>query len=1662
MPKSSHTRALVWFRSDLRIDDNPALSRACEACDEVVAVFLVAGKQWREHDMSDVRLHFMLGALRELKEHLETRNIPLLVREAPRFKDAPDAIAEVAGEVGATLVTFNREHELNEIRRDEAVRERLEDDGVEVRSFLDQCLVDPDSVRTGEGKPYSVFTPFRKSWLEELGGEAPEPLGKPRAREAIDVAGEDVPDSVKGFGGAPEHLELWPMGESNARRRLTDFLKKGASDYKKERDRVDLDSTSRMSAYLAVGAISARRCVWETDKAGHSLGDWKTGEGTWVSEIVWREFYRHVMENNPRVCMHKAFRPETEKIPWNEPGDHFEAWKEGRTGVPIVDAGMRQLVRTGWMHNRLRMIVAMFLTKNLLVDWREGERFFMQHLVDGDLGSNNGGWQWSASTGTDAAPYFRIFNPYSQSEKTDPDGEFIREHVEELAGVEGDDIHEPSEENRGEYPEPIVDVKQSRKDAIETFKGVLKGPVILCPLRYEAGFARRLLSDVADVVCFGPYTGGMERAFESGELDDRPLVLVVGVGGGLTETGVCPVVERVVDLEGNAWVPSVVDSGDERVTVVGVDVIVPDEASKRAMARETGASVVDMESHVVARRATERGMRWCVVRGVSDGPEQEFPAWIAADRDEPVFDRDLAQARGEREDGDARGVRAGAGDDRGGDVTDRAMDELAARLNGDGAVLLFGGTFDPPHRAHVELPMRARAAYGAAWLVYVPAAQSPHKADAPGASGEERVAMLEAAVGDAEGVVVSRIEIDAPEGPSYTVRTLERVRAALGASREVRLLIGADQAVSFHRWREYERVMELAEPLVMLRSPDETRDSLLASMRPHWDEAALEAWGARVVDVPVMDVSATRVRELLERGAIDSEELRGLLPEGVIGVIRARALVPKHIAAPASDIVSGVVRLPDPEFTGVVSEYARFDVGGAVWVREVAAPEGADLDIAVVGAAVLEGATPERSDGRAKLYGKDGVGEGAVRLAGRGEGVVLVRDGAEKGLYANVTSHGFVKDRAVGICARVLDLRLEDGLRVPDTGSSVSSAVLRVVGEGEEREYVMRDDGVGLDARAGDGVFTATVPLPGAGAYDARVHVKATADGIGAFERSASLMLPVVEALARVDGEMAVIEDAGADVLVRVPVVGEADRVKVGAEVWARLAGDEMVPVCWVGGIVEPAGGFVSLLLDPRWAGMVDGEIVGLELWNVRLQDVDTGVPMDRVDVMAVEGAGVMLGKARGVAGGGITKGMLAKHPGMGEAVEVELSGVERVAGGHNLMLVHGYCTGGNPFPVSHFSGFLEVFGDPNATRSHDAFAQLVGALGGASKSFGIVGHSQGGCAALHLYTYYWSGLDWAEGGRLIQSVGTPYQGTPLAGDLAGIGEVFGQGCGTNFDLSPDGSAIWLAGIPTASRQKVHYYTTSFEDEPFQFDFCNFFTDLVLSDPDDGVIERARGQLPGANNRGHVEGWCHTTGMSDPPQTQDLSRNTEMNANAGSTVTGVTVSVRVAHEWIGDVVVFMEHGGILLRLVDRPGVGSFTFGCGGEELDVLVTDSPGGGAAPCTPENPRFVGEVAPLDALSFYNGVEVDGVWRVTFRDVHQFDSGTVEEVCVNVTYEAPAVCVGDCDGSGEVDFNDLVAMLFEFGSEPVVPACDADGSGGVDFNDLVSALFVFGGCAG
>ncbi|HCL4097052.1 TPA: deoxyribodipyrimidine photo-lyase, partial [Pseudomonas aeruginosa] len=269
---------------------------------------------------------------------------------------------------------------------------------------------------------------------------------------------------------------LWPAGEEVAQERLRDFADQHLADYHERRDFPALPGTSQLSPYLAAGVLSPRQCLDAALVANRGeFSGGQQGAATWINELLWREFYKHILVGYPRVSRHRPFREETEALRWRQAPAELEAWQQGRTGIPIIDAAMRQLLATGWMHNRLRMVVAMFLSKNLLIDWREGERWFMRHLIDGDLAANNGGWQWSASTGTDAVPYFRLFNPLSQSERFDPRGEFIRHWLPELAGLERKAIHDPSSLGLFagvDYPRPMVDLKASRERALAAFRNL--------------------------------------------------------------------------------------------------------------------------------------------------------------------------------------------------------------------------------------------------------------------------------------------------------------------------------------------------------------------------------------------------------------------------------------------------------------------------------------------------------------------------------------------------------------------------------------------------------------------------------------------------------------------------------------------------------------------------------------------------------------------------------------------------------------------------------------------------------------------------------------------------------------------------------------------------------------------------------------------------------------------------------------------------------------------------------------------------------------------------------------------------------------------------------------------------------------------------------------
>lgn len=478
-------RALHWFRRDLRLRDNTALLAAQNAAtDGVVGLYVVCPGQWREHDESAVKVDFWLRNLRELESDLDDLNIPLVIAHAKTLRDVPKVVGRVCDDARCDALFFNKEYEVNERRRDDAVRDKLLRAGKTVHGFDDRTILPPGEVVTKQGGWYTVYTPFLNRWLEELDRVGWSVGDRPRKQKPLEGVGSTgVPDGVKGFGSSVDPA-LWPAGERSASGRLGSFVADRIEAYDDRRDIPSESATSTLSPYLAAGVLSPRACLdaaMNADggaiRAGKQHKGRETGPGVWISELVWREFYIHLTFTHPRVSMSRAFKPDTEKLAWQSDEHGFRAWCEGRTGFPIVDAGMRQLNATGWMHNRLRMIVAMFLTKDLFVDWRRGERYFMRRLVDGELASNNGGWQWSASTGTDAAPYFRIYNPETQGRRFDPDGAYVREWMPELARLPGKKALEPwrlpdGERSGLDYPDRIVDHKKARDRVMEAFQAL--------------------------------------------------------------------------------------------------------------------------------------------------------------------------------------------------------------------------------------------------------------------------------------------------------------------------------------------------------------------------------------------------------------------------------------------------------------------------------------------------------------------------------------------------------------------------------------------------------------------------------------------------------------------------------------------------------------------------------------------------------------------------------------------------------------------------------------------------------------------------------------------------------------------------------------------------------------------------------------------------------------------------------------------------------------------------------------------------------------------------------------------------------------------------------------------------------------------------------------
>jgi len=470
-------RTLVWLRRDLRTQDNPALSAACRRSREgVVALYFVCPKQWKLHSDSPRKIRFWLRGLRELSQVLGEKNIPLLIKTCETYSDIPSAILKITQNHNISEVYFNKEYEINEKIRDRKVIQTLTQNQVGYQAFTDRVIIEPGELLTQNHSPFSVFTPFKNSWLKTVNASWRPPLKAPRAQAKIHLPSDPIPETCSQFKFENLREELWPAGEQEAQKRLQLFVKNKSLHYQSDRDIPSLLGTSFLSPYLAAGFLSPRQAIAQILKFKPNIfEEMDTGLSTWLSQIIWREFFTHVLELVPRVSKNRPFQLKTENLKWRTAGKDLSGWQRGETGYPIVDAAQRQLLQTGWMHNRLRMVSAMFLTKHLLIDWREGEKHFMSQLIDGDLAANNGGWQWSASTGTDTAPYFRIFNPSCQSSKFDPQAKFILRFCPELEGLPLKQIHQPElispeELKKRSYPPRIVDHKTARARAIQAFK----------------------------------------------------------------------------------------------------------------------------------------------------------------------------------------------------------------------------------------------------------------------------------------------------------------------------------------------------------------------------------------------------------------------------------------------------------------------------------------------------------------------------------------------------------------------------------------------------------------------------------------------------------------------------------------------------------------------------------------------------------------------------------------------------------------------------------------------------------------------------------------------------------------------------------------------------------------------------------------------------------------------------------------------------------------------------------------------------------------------------------------------------------------------------------------------------------------------------------------
>ncbi len=470
-------RGVVWLRRDLRLQDQPALTAACADCDDVIPLFIFDDPLLRSRQFGSPCVTFMLSCLDELAGSLAVRGLALQWRRGNQIEEAIRFVEDVK----ADAVYWNRDYEPAAIERDRKIQQALMTRGVVVRTFKDHVVFEAEEIRGSTGDPLQRYSAYRARWWTKWHAATPSLLPSPsrlRGQCAGISSFRIALPTVEDLGYQTVLLSIKP-GEKEARRRLRWFLDGPVHTYVEGRNLPAIDGTSKLSPHFRFGTLSVRTAVHA------ALGTFAAGSRvsrrdvlTWIDELIWREFFQQILSAFPHVAS-GPFRGK-DGLPRPRPAGEernrlYAAWCEGQTGYPLVDAGLRQLNQTGWMHNRVRMVVASFLIKDLRIDWQSGERYFMQQLIDADLAANNGNWQWASSTGTDSMPGYRIFNPMLQSRKFDPEGAYIRQYVPELAAVPTDRIHAPHLMTKEEqalagcrigtdYPLPIVDHRQAREE----------------------------------------------------------------------------------------------------------------------------------------------------------------------------------------------------------------------------------------------------------------------------------------------------------------------------------------------------------------------------------------------------------------------------------------------------------------------------------------------------------------------------------------------------------------------------------------------------------------------------------------------------------------------------------------------------------------------------------------------------------------------------------------------------------------------------------------------------------------------------------------------------------------------------------------------------------------------------------------------------------------------------------------------------------------------------------------------------------------------------------------------------------------------------------------------------------------------------------------------